>query len=96
MKKIQSEEISAILLREIEHFDKELDIDEVGTVLEVGDGIARVYGLSRCMAGEMLDFGNDSPSAECGILFPPDGFIRTKCTVERTTATRSEVENRGF
>ncbi len=59
MKKIQSEEISAILLREIEHFDKELDIDEVGTVLEVGDGIARVYGLSRCMAGEMLDFGND-------------------------------------
>ncbi|MCE5273364.1 F0F1 ATP synthase subunit alpha [bacterium] len=59
MKKIQSEEISAILLREIENFDKELDVEEVGTVLEVGDGIARVYGLSRCMAGEMLDFGND-------------------------------------
>ena len=59
MKKIQSEEISSILLKEIEQFGGELDVEEVGTVLEVGDGIARVYGLSHCMAGEMIDFGND-------------------------------------
>ena len=59
MSKIQSEEISSILLNEIQNFESELDVEEVGSVLEVGDGIARVYGLANCMAGEMLDFGND-------------------------------------
>jgi F-type H+-transporting ATPase subunit alpha len=49
-------EIKDILLREIEAADlSELDIDEVGTVLEVKDGIARIYGLGRVMAGEMLE-----------------------------------------
>ncbi|MFH1069930.1 MAG: F0F1 ATP synthase subunit alpha [Candidatus Glassbacteria bacterium] len=59
MKKIQSEEISSILLNEIKQFEGELDVEEVGNVLEVGDGIARIYGLTNCMAGEMLDFGKD-------------------------------------
>ena len=59
MKKIQSDEISSILLREIEQYEGELDVEEVGQVLEVGDGIARIYGLTNCMAGEMLDFGRD-------------------------------------
>jgi len=59
MKKIQSEEISSILLNEIENYESELDVEEVGHVLEVGDGIARIYGLANCMAGEMLDFGNE-------------------------------------
>jgi F-type H+/Na+-transporting ATPase subunit alpha len=50
-------EIKDILLREIEAADlHELDVDEVGTVLEVKDGIARIYGLSKAMAGEMLEF----------------------------------------
>ena len=59
MKKIQSEEISSILLNEIKKYASELDVEEVGNVLEVGDGIARIYGLTNCMAGEMLDFGNN-------------------------------------
>ncbi len=59
MSKIQSEEISSILLNEIQNFESELDVEEVGNVLEVGDGITRVYGLANCMAGEMLDFGNE-------------------------------------
>ncbi|MBW7995231.1 MAG: F0F1 ATP synthase subunit alpha [Candidatus Glassbacteria bacterium] len=59
MSKIQSEEISSILLNEIQNFESELDVEEVGNVIEVGDGIARVYGLANCMASEMLDFGND-------------------------------------
>ena len=59
MKKIQSEEISSILLNEIKNYEGELDVEEVGNILEVGDGIARIYGLANCMAGEMLDFGND-------------------------------------
>src|SRR3982751_5680285 len=50
-------EIKDILLREIEAADlHELDVEEVGTVLEVKDGIARIYGLQKAMAGEMLDF----------------------------------------
>ena len=49
-------EIKDILLREIEAADlHELDVDEVGTVLEVKDGIARIYGLAKAMAGEMLE-----------------------------------------
>jgi F-type H+-transporting ATPase subunit alpha len=56
---IRPDEITAVLRREIERFDPQLDVEEVGTVLEVGDGIARVYGLARTMSGEMLDFGNE-------------------------------------
>src|SRR4026207_1728997 len=49
-------EIKDILLREIEAADlHELDVEEVGTVLEVKDGIARIYGLQKAMAGEMLE-----------------------------------------
>jgi len=57
--KIRSEEITSILERELGRFEVELDVREVGTVLEVGDGIARIYGLRGAMSGEMLDFGND-------------------------------------
>ncbi len=54
----EPEEITAILKTQIEKFGQDLEISEVGTVLEVGDGIARIYGLSECMAGEMLSFEN--------------------------------------
>src|SRR3954471_23147651 len=51
-------EITSVLKREIEAFEQKLTISEVGTVLEVGDGIARVYGLRNAMAGELLEFEN--------------------------------------
>ena len=54
--KIQTDEITALIKQEVEHFSSELEVSEVGTVVEVGDGIARVYGLSKAMAGEMLEF----------------------------------------
>ena len=50
------EEITAVLKKEIETYRTALDVAEVGTILEVGDGIARIYGLDRAMAGEMLEF----------------------------------------
>ncbi|MFO0932788.1 MAG: F0F1 ATP synthase subunit alpha [Planctomycetota bacterium] len=50
------EEITSVLRKEIEEFRSTLDVAEVGTILEVGDGIARIYGLDRAMAGEMLEF----------------------------------------
>jgi F-type H+-transporting ATPase subunit alpha len=55
---IRAEEISQIIRREIEGFDKKVAVTETGTVLEAGDGIARVYGLDAAMAGELLDFGH--------------------------------------
>lgn len=54
--KIRTEEIASVIKKEIESFETELDVSEVGTVLEVGDGIARIYGLSNIMAGEMVQF----------------------------------------
>jgi F-type H+-transporting ATPase subunit alpha len=54
---IRAEEISQIIRREIEGFDQKVAVSETGTVLEAGDGIARVYGLEKAMAGELLDFG---------------------------------------
>jgi F-type H+-transporting ATPase subunit alpha len=56
---IRAEEISQIIRREIEGFDQKVSVTETGTVLEAGDGIARVYGLEKAMAGELLDFGHD-------------------------------------
>ncbi|MCA8959724.1 MAG: F0F1 ATP synthase subunit alpha [Planctomycetes bacterium] len=58
--KINADEITSVLKKEIQDFKSALSVDEVGTILEVGDGIARVYGISNCMAGEMLEFSNGS------------------------------------
>ena len=54
--KLRPEEITAILKERIEHYDVETDLSEVGTVLQVGDGIARVHGLENCVALERLEF----------------------------------------
>jgi F-type H+-transporting ATPase subunit alpha len=54
--KLRPEEITSILKQRIEEYDVETDLAEVGTVLQIGDGIARVYGLETCVSGEMLEF----------------------------------------
>jgi len=53
------EEITAIIKDQIKNYNVDLNVDDVGTVIEIGDGIAHVHGLSKAMAGELLDFGND-------------------------------------
>ena len=53
---IRPDEISNIIRQQIESYDQEVQIENVGTVLQVGDGIARVYGLEQAMAGELLEF----------------------------------------
>ena len=53
---IKPGEITDILKREIKEYDREIDVAETGTVLSIGDGIARVYGLDRAMAGELVEF----------------------------------------
>nr|YP_010448247.1 ATP synthase CF1 alpha subunit [Symbiochloris sp. SG-2018]UTQ75728.1 ATP synthase CF1 alpha subunit [Symbiochloris sp. SG-2018] len=56
MVKIQPDEISSIIRQQIEQYNKEVKIINVGTVFQVGDGIARIYGLEKVMAGELLEF----------------------------------------
>ena len=56
--KIKTEEIKSILTKEIEGYQTDLEVSEVGTVIQVGDGIARIHGLENAMAGEMLEFEN--------------------------------------
>jgi F-type H+-transporting ATPase subunit alpha len=55
---IRPEEVSAILKRQIENYQADIDIAEAGTVITVGDGIARVYGLQKAMSGELLEFAS--------------------------------------
>jgi F-type H+-transporting ATPase subunit alpha len=57
--KIKTDEITSVIKQEIEQFSAELEISEVGRVVEVGDGIARIYGLSKVMASELLEFDTD-------------------------------------
>ena len=56
--KFKSDEIASVIQQEIEQYESQIDVREVGRVLEVGDGIARVYGLSGVMANEMVEFAN--------------------------------------
>ena len=56
--KFKVDEISSVITEEIQNFRHEVDLSEVGRVLEVGDGIARIYGLSNAMAGEQVEFSN--------------------------------------
>ncbi len=56
--KISSDEITSVIKKQIENYKVDLNVDEVGTVLEVGDGIAHIYGLENCMAGELLELPN--------------------------------------
>jgi F-type H+/Na+-transporting ATPase subunit alpha len=57
--KLRPEEISSILSQELEKYDSDLGVESVGTILQVGDGIARIYGLQDVMAGELIKFPGD-------------------------------------
>lgn len=55
---IRPEEISTLIKSQIEQYSSDMQVDEVGTVITIGDGIARAHGLENCMAGELLEFSN--------------------------------------
>ncbi|MDR1496138.1 MAG: F0F1 ATP synthase subunit alpha [Clostridiales Family XIII bacterium] len=57
---LRPEEISAVIREQIKNYKSELDVSEFGTVIQVGDGIARVFGLTGCMAGELLEFPGET------------------------------------
>jgi F-type H+/Na+-transporting ATPase subunit alpha len=56
MAQIRADEISRVLRQEIENYDKAVNVEEIGSVISVGDGIARIYGLEKVMAGELVEF----------------------------------------
>src|SRR5260221_6325133 len=89
---IHPAEISAILKRQIKNFGKEAEVSEVGQVLSVGDGIARIYGLDNVQAGEMVEFPGgirgmalnlESDNVGC-VIFGNDRDIKEGDTVKRT------------
>ena len=101
---IQPAEISAILKREIQNFGAEAEVSEVGQVLSVGDGIARVYGLDKVQAGEMLEFPNGMRGMALNletdnvgvVIFGDDSGIREGDTVKRTGAIVDAPVGRGL
>jgi F-type H+-transporting ATPase subunit alpha len=58
MAQIRADEITTILRQEIENYDRAIDVSEVGTIISVGDGIARIHGLDKVMSGELIEFGH--------------------------------------
>jgi F-type H+-transporting ATPase subunit alpha len=91
---IRAAEISAILKDQIKNFGQEAEVSEVGQVLSVGDGIARVYGLDNVQAGEMVEFDNGIRGMALNlevdnvgiVLFGADRDIKEGDTVKRTRA----------
>ncbi|MFO7264655.1 MAG: F0F1 ATP synthase subunit alpha [Bacillota bacterium] len=89
---IRPEEISAILKQQIERFETDVRVEDVGTVIMVGDGIARVWGLEKCMAGELLEFPGGTYGMALNleednigaVLLGPYSHIKEGDTVKRT------------
>ena len=89
---IRAAEISRVIRDQIANFDAEAQVSEVGTVLSVGDGIARIYGLDNVQAGEMVEFGNGIKGMALNleadnvgvVIFGSDAEIQEGSTVKRT------------
>lgn len=101
---IRAAEISSILKQQIASFGTEADVAEVGTVLSVGDGIARVYGLDKVQAGEMVEFPNGMKGMALNletdnvgvVIFGDDSGIREGDTVKRTGSIVDVPVGRGL
>ena len=97
MAEVRPDEVSAILRKQLSGFEKEVDVYDVGTVLQVGDGIARVYGLTKVMAGELVEFPHDVYGMALNIeednigcvLFGEGSLIKEGDTVKRTNRLAS-------
>ena len=101
---IRAAEISAILKEQIANFGTEADVAEVGQVLSVGDGIARIYGLDKVQAGEMVEFPGgvkgmalnlETDNVGC-VIFGEDRGIKEGDTVKRTGAIVEVPVGRGL
>lgn len=89
---LKSGEVSSILLKQLSNYESEVDVYEVGTVLSVGDNVARVYGLTKCQASELIEFPHnvigiamnlEEDNVGC-ILFGETQFVKEGDQVKRT------------
>ncbi|MDP2058254.1 MAG: F0F1 ATP synthase subunit alpha [Flavobacteriaceae bacterium] len=92
MAEIKPAEVSAIIKKQISGFESSASLDEVGTVLQIGDGVARVYGLSNVQYGELVDFGQGLEGIVLNleednvgvVLLGPSKHVKEGSTVKRT------------
>src|ERR1700739_610623 len=92
METIRADEISRVLKEQIKNYNKSIEVAETGSVLSVGDGVARIYGLERAMAGELVEFPNqifgmvlNLQSDSVGVVFfGDDKDVKEGDTVRRT------------
>ena len=101
---VKPDEISAIIKQQLSGFSNSTELEEVGTVLEVGDGIARVYGLTSAQAGELVEFENgvraivlnlEEDNVGVVLMGPSDGIIEG-AKVRRTGQIASINVGEGF
>ena len=89
---IRSDEISKVLKEQIKNYNKSIEVTETGTVLSVGDGVARIFGLENAMAGELVEFSGDITGMVLNleqdsvgvVIFGEDSQIKEGDTVKRT------------
>ncbi|MBL4654785.1 MAG: F0F1 ATP synthase subunit alpha, partial [Bacteroidia bacterium] len=89
---VKPAEVSAILREQLSNFKSEAELEEVGTVLQIGDGIARIYGLTKVQAGELIEFENGVKGVVLNleednigaVLFGKSEGIKEGDTVKRT------------
>ena len=89
---IKADEISSIIKKQIKDYEKKVEVSETGTVLSIGDGVARIHGLDNAMAGELLEFPGDvkgmvlnlEQAVVGAVLFGEDKHIKEGDTVKRT------------
>src|SRR6056297_657790 len=89
---IRSDEISKVLKEQIKNYNKSIEVTETGTVLSIGDGVARIFGLENAMAGELVEFSdavtgmvlNLEQDSVGVVIFGEDSSIKEGDTVKRT------------
>ena len=104
MAEVRPDEVSAILREQLSNFRSEAELEEVGTVLQVGDGVARIYGLSKAQSGELLEFDNGVTALVLNleednvgaVLFGDSEFIKEGDTVKRTGRIASIMVGEGM
>ena len=85
MAQIKADEITQLLKEQIANYDSKIRVDEVGTIISLGDGIARLHGLDKVMAGELLDF----PHGVAGLAMIVAG---SRATVTNSSRGRPGVD----
>src|ERR1039458_4988334 len=98
MAKINADEITQLLRQQIENYEQRIQVDEVGTIISLGDGIARLHGLDKVMAGEMLEF----PHGIFGLAMNLDesevgaGLIHATAGLGVLSGVRASLARRSF